>query len=78
MAQKLKNFVKIYSNFTIKFPMIWKCAGDFFKVLLTFKMADMDELHNFLWAQKLKNLSHKYFTFYFFQPTYYFSNSNFK
>ena len=28
----------------------------FFKVLLKFQMAVMDELHNFLWAQKLKNL----------------------
>ena len=27
----------------------------FFKVLLKFKMAAMDELHNNLWAQKLKN-----------------------
>ena len=27
----------------------------FFKVLLKFKMAAMDELHNILWAQKLKN-----------------------
>ena len=52
-SQKLK--VRIYLNFTIAFPMIWRCAGDFFQVLLKFKMAAMDELHNFLWAHKLKN-----------------------
>ena len=31
----------------------------FFKVLLKFKKAAMDELHNFLWSQKLKNWSQK-------------------
>ena len=43
-----------YSNFTITFPTIWRCASDFFKVLLKLKMAAMDKLHIF-WAQKLKN-----------------------
>ena len=43
------------SNFTITFPTIWRCASDFFKILLKFKMAAMDKLHIFLWAQKLKN-----------------------
>ena len=33
-----------YSNFTITFPMIWRCADDFFKVLLKFKMAATDQL----------------------------------
>ena len=33
-----------YSNFTITFPMIWRWAGDFFKVLLKFKMATTDQL----------------------------------
>ena len=42
-------------NFTITFPTIWRCASDFFKDLLKFKMAAMDKLHIFLWAQKLKN-----------------------
>ena len=28
----------------------------FFKVLLKFKMAATDQLHNFSWAQKLENL----------------------
>ena len=37
------------------FPTKWRCACDFLKVLLKFKMAAMHELHNFLWAQKLKN-----------------------
>ena len=36
--------------------MIWRCAGDFFKVLMKFKIASMDKVHNFLWAQKLKEL----------------------
>ena len=44
-----------YSNFTITFPTIWRCASDFFKVLLKFKMAAMAKLHISLWAQKLKN-----------------------
>ena len=42
-------------NFTITSPMIYRCASDFFKVLLKFKMAAMDELHIFLLVQKLKN-----------------------
>ena len=29
------------------FPMIWRCAGDFFKVLLIFKMAATDQLNFF-------------------------------
>ena len=36
--------VRNYSNFTITFPTIWRCAGDFFKVLLKFKMAATDRL----------------------------------
>ena len=28
-AKTLKLEVKNYSNFTITFPMIWRCAGDF-------------------------------------------------
>ena len=50
---KLKE--RSYSNFTITFSMIWRFASDFFKVLLKFKIAAMDKLHIFLWAQKLKN-----------------------
>ena len=34
----LKLKVRKYTNFTITFP-IWRCACDFFKVLLKFKMA---------------------------------------
>ena len=30
-------------------------VGDFLKFLLKFKMAGMDDLHNFFWVQKLKN-----------------------
>ena len=43
-AKTLKLKVRNYSNFTITFPMIWRCAGDFFKVLLIFKMAATDQL----------------------------------
>ena len=43
-AKTLKLKVRNYSNFTITFPMIWRCAGDFFKVLLKFKMAATDQL----------------------------------
>ena len=56
-AQKLKRQklnVRNYSNFTITYPTMWRCAGDFLNVLLKFKMAAMHELHNFSWAQKLK------------------------
>ena len=51
-AQKLKKIV-IFWNFNITFLAIWGCAGDFSKFLLNFKMAAFDELHIFLWAQKL-------------------------
>ena len=36
--------------------MIWRCASDFFKVLLKFKMGAMDKLHIFLWEQKTEKL----------------------
>ena len=54
-AKTLKLKVITYSNFTITFPTIWRCASDFLKVLLEFKMTAMDKLHIFLWAQKLQN-----------------------
>ena len=43
-AKTLKLKVRNFSNFTITFPMIWRCAGDFFKVILKFKMAATDQL----------------------------------
>ena len=43
-AKTLKPKFSNYSNFTITFHMIWRCAGDFFKVLLKFKMAATDQL----------------------------------
>ena len=61
-TQKLK--VINYSNFAITFPTIWRCAGDCLEVLLKFKMAAMDELYIFLWAQKFKNWNQKKITFY--------------
>ena len=54
LAQKLQNLVGNYSNCTITFPTIWRCASEFFfKVLLKFKMAAMDKLNIFMLAQKL-------------------------
>ena len=44
-AKTLNLKVGHYSNFTIR---------SFFEALLKFKMAAMDKLHHFLWAQKLK------------------------
>ena len=58
-----------YSNFTITFPTICRCAGDFLKVLLKFEMAAMDELHNFLWSQKLKNVVRNNLNFTITLPT---------
>ena len=55
-AKTQKNKGGNYSNVTTTFPTIWRCAGNFFKVLLKFKMAAMDGLHNFLWSQELKKL----------------------
>ena len=49
-TQKVGN----YSNFTITFPTIWRCASDFFKVLLKFKMAAMHKLHICLWVKNRK------------------------
>ena len=46
-AKTLKLKVRIFFNFTITFPTIWRCAGDFFKGLLKFKMAATDQLHFF-------------------------------
>ena len=54
-AKILKLKVRKYSNFTITFPMIWRCAGDFFKVLLKFKMAATDQLL-FFGGAKTRNL----------------------
>ena len=36
-----------HSIYCITFPMIWRCAVDFFKVLLKFKMAATDQLYFF-------------------------------
>ena len=35
-----------YCNFTLTFPTIWRCASDFFKFLVQFKMTAKDRLHN--------------------------------
>ena len=61
-TQKLK--VRNYSNFAITFPTIWRCAGEFFKILQKFKMAATDQLHFFVGAktQKLKVRNYSNFT----------------
>ena len=41
------------------FPRYGDMQVTFFKVLLKFKKAATDQLHNILWLQKLKNLSQK-------------------
>ena len=50
-AQKLQNLeVRNYSNFTITFPSIWRCAGDL--VLLIFKMDATDQFQFFFECAK--------------------------
>ena len=41
--------------------MIWRCAGDFFKVLLKFKMAATDQLKFFRGCENSKNLFGQFF-----------------
>ena len=52
-----QNLVGKYSNFTITFPTIWRCAGDFLKFLLKFNIAAMDQLPFFVrtTAHKLRS-----------------------
>ena len=38
-AKTLKLKVRNYLNSTMTFPTTWRCAGDFLKVLLKFKIA---------------------------------------
>ena len=61
--QNSKLKVKNYSNFTITFPTIWRCAGAFCKVLLKCKMAATDQCQIFEGA-KTQKISQKLFTFY--------------
>ena len=44
---------KTQSQKLFTFLTIWRCAGDFFNVLLKFKMTVTDQFHNLLWTQKL-------------------------
>ena len=50
-----KNLVRNYSNLTITFPAIWRCAGDFFNVLLKFKMAARGQFQFFCRRKNSKN-----------------------
>ena len=56
VGAKTKDLVRNYSNFTITFRTIWRCAGDFFRVLLKFKMAATDQLQFFGGRKNSKNL----------------------
>ena len=49
-AKTLKLKVRNYSNFTITFSTIWRCAGDFFKDLLKFNMAATDQRKKLVWS----------------------------
>ena len=49
------NLFKFYNHI----PHDMEMCMSFFKVFTEFKIAAMYELHNFLWAQKLNNLSQK-------------------
>ena len=55
-AKTLKLQVRYYSNFTITFPTIWRCAGDIFKVLLKLKMGATDQLQ-FFGGRKTQKIS---------------------
>ena len=44
-----------YSNFTITFPTIWRCAG-FFKGFAVIQNDRHESTLTFLWAQKLKTI----------------------
>ena len=63
-AKILKLEVRNYSNFTVTFPTIWRCAGDFFKVLLKFKMAAKNQLQFFGGVKTQKKILVNFF-FYF-------------
>ena len=50
-AKTLKRNVWNYKQISMTLPTIWRCAGDFFKVLLKFKMAATDQFQ-FSWGRK--------------------------
>ena len=56
-TKTLKLNVKNYSNSTITFPTIWRCAGDFFKVLLKLKMAATDQFQIFCGRKNSKTFN---------------------
>ena len=60
--QKLKLKVRNYSNFTITFSTIWRCAGEFFKLLLKFKKAATDQLQFIFFSTKTLKLQVKDYT----------------
>ena len=61
MGAKTKKLqVRNYLNFAITPPTLWRCAGDFVKVLKKFKMAATDQLQSFVGA---KNLVRNYLNF---------------
>ena len=55
-AKTLKTNVRNYSNFTITFPTIWRCAGDFFLNIVEIQSGRHGSTSIFLLALKLKKL----------------------
>ena len=50
-AQKLRKLYKLYKLYKSHFPRYGDKLVIFFKVLLKFKMAALDQLHIFLWPK---------------------------
>ena len=55
-SKTLKTNVRNYSNFTITFPTIWRCAGDFFLNIVEIQSGRHGSTSIFLMALKLKKL----------------------
>ena len=51
------------SKTLVTFPTIWRCAGDFFMVLLKLKMAATDQPQFFCGQKHSRNYSHSTITF---------------
>ena len=62
-SKTLKLNVSNYSNFTITFPTIWRCAGVFF-FFAEIKNGQHGSISIFLRSQKTQKLSRKLFKFY--------------
>ena len=61
-ANTLKLNVRNYTNSTITFPTIWRCAGNFFQSFAEIQNGRHGSTSNFLLAQKLKVKNYSNFT----------------